>query len=663
MDGQCSHPASALFVDREHGSTICTLCESVIDMPVYELDPQFPRGASGSGGGMNRGAGGSAPASFRPTRNAMYTDASRPRPSMENARRVMSNIARELEINDDIVEMALAIYKLGVNMNVISGTRNSVVCACLYAVCRRERTSHVIYDFAATGGVTPAAILSNMHHICRATHTEVPVVDPSCMVQRFAEYLNLGNALPQVLVCALKLLRAMQEDWISCGRRPMGVCAASLIAACCILGIPRTPEQICGIVRLTAATITKRLTEFSNTPAAELVSIDAYSPTNTTLPPSFSDRSQLTVDEDMNAEYRDMAAMYFQLVGEAKVSAPNTPERCQRWRQFIAEHCRQQNIEVTESDLDLRGLTPEKQLIILGLPHTKPIPPEEVESSVKREEDRLLKQHSKEEASDAANNSGEMKWSHPASNNSSSTAMMMMMGNAAPGGAVGHNGSLLPVYSSDVAVNLDDPSQVAALFQEYESAKALAEIEGLRQDFDFADEMQNNNQMTQNEMGVEDDDQQPMHSPAPLYPEALTEKEALAELLWDRDRRHALPWEILVLPSVEADDTRDLLPYIILDNEERIRRHKIGEALYRNKWSRGRAKTEEELQSRRRQAQVKGKLRPRRVIDRPVGVVTAMERLLKQSGGFGSVLVSGIAELVPEMEDGGDGQEEEDWVD
>lgn len=811
MDGgDCSHPASSLYFIREQGITICTLCNDVVPHQVYELDPQFSRRGGGGGGS---GGGGST---YRPLRATVSGPSTHARPSMEVARRHMLNIARAVEMTDEHVEMALGIYKLAVNMNVVSGIRDTVLCACLYAVCRREHLPHVIYDFSSECQVRPQAILSQMRFICQETHTEVPVVDPACLVQRFADYLDLGSATPHVLICALKLLRVMREDWIACGRRPMGVCAAALVAACCLLGVPRTADQICGVVRLTAGTIMRRLNEFSSTPAAQLTSIDAYKPTNTTLPPAFTEASQRSIEEDANAEDRLMRSLYFQLVGEAKVSAPATPERCQRWRFFVKEHCRLQNILVTEEDLDLRELSPEKQLTILGLPHTKPIPPAVVEESVRKEEARLLLLKQEEildgteggglgmkplstsrttadffpelfstmESSVSEDSADSKKWwqnegrggingsrytmlstngegetrdagassrgfssvaqeeewvgqvwnsmssSHP---NSSSMASGGNTGNIKTGKRDSPSSSLLPPTlplpshsPNDFAfLDANDPSQISALVAQFEKAKGLDEVRHLEDDFDFcfnptpssspvppscftlangastttpntADSFYDPSTSSKSstmflsgggvvsscggaangeEMGTSFRSSPFSGTSTIAYPNAsggstlssfgsserpsgdvemnssLDHRRVLAEMLWDKERRHALPWEFILLPEAEVEDTSDILSYIILDNEERLRRHKIGEVMYKEKWERGRAKADAgrdldgfSSSSRRRSARTRHK---RHLIHRPAGV-HAVDRALRGCGA-GNIRTSHLSEIIPEL--------------
>ncbi|KAL7701768.1 transcription factor [Lotmaria passim] len=696
----CTHPTSALYVDRQQGKTICTLCGDVVMDDQFELDPVFAQGGGRQGGGGGGGGLRTLAGSFRPANAYKGGNTSlahsHSRPTIDKARREMLNIARLLDISDETVEGALGIYKVALNMNAISGTRPSVLCACLYAACRRERTSHVIYDFSSGCNEDPHAILTQMKLICHATHTEVPVVDPSCYVQRFAEEMNLGDKTAEVIICALKVLRAMQDDWISCGRRPMGVCAAALLVACYVFGIPYTPEQVCGMVRLTSNTITRRLNEFAATPTAALESIDDYQPSNQTLPPAFNDSSRKSTEDDVHASMRELSAIFYELVAEAKTSQPATPERCDKWRRFIFKHCELEGITPLEENLDLTGLTPEQQLHILGLPHTKPISQAEVERGIKEEEHKLLVK--REESFQQGSEGGG--------------------GGALPGGfdilrslhpefpvhagsftqEVGASAGSAPQAGMDpaTAAALDSPEQLHWMTDEYTRLlNSNAEVMQLRNDFDFMDDGEgqadtfddqgttaknnsnNNNSSspvtksaTQNEFGL-DGPQGRGSSPMPGLPaNALGDSTlfnrddedvrlALEDLLYDRERRHALPWEFLVLPRPEDDDCTDILPYLVLDNEERLRRQRIGQELYREKWMRGRARTQDEI-TRLEEARETKRRRRGSVMEPAADVSTAIERALRGRGA-GNVNISQIDELLPGMLEGGEDEANAEW--
>ncbi|RNF12990.1 transcription factor [Trypanosoma conorhini] len=599
----CTHPASAQYSDRVRGTITCTLCGDLVQDQQFELDPVFAREEKSNARGL-RSLG-----HLRPTRGVIGARMPSARPSIEVARRGMVSIARQLDISDDMIEMALAIYKLAVGLNAVSGARPAVLSAVLYAVCRRERTSHMIYDFSEVTGESPYEILSYMRQICEATHTEVPVIDPSCMVHRFAEQMDLGAMTGPVVVCALKVLRAMRDDWISCGRRPMGVCVAALLVACYMFNIPRSPDEVCGFVRLTAGTIVRRLDEFASTTTAGLQSIDEYTKSEVSLPPSFSSSGPTPADADVDAEMRRLSATYYELVAEAKVSAPATAERCEKWRRFLERHCELENTTATEANLDLAKLSPQQQLQILGLPNTKPMDPEKVRESVRREEVKILLKQERSESECASQPSNGLSQMPP-------------------------------------PTQLEPPMrQMTAYYQELMNQDP--NVLELRREFDFAD------------AGADD-------GPAPTLPlppnaagSAATLPESLAEALYDRERRFALPWEFIVLQDPALEDTTDLDPYLVLDNEERLRRQKVGEALYGEAWDLGKARTKEEIEKLEESRTTRK--RRREPIKEHATVQDALTRALRGRGA-GSVNVSHIDELVPGLTSEFDGGTEDDWL-
>lgn len=788
----CTHPTSALYVDRSRGVTHCTLCGDVVVDQQFELDPIFSR--VGGGGGAKSGVGSGAGAgAFRPTRGPAHTLSTHARPTIDNARRGMSAIARTLELSDDMVEMALGIYKIALTVNAVSGARHAVLCACLYAICRRERTPHVIYDFAALRQESPHVILAHMRHICEATHTDVPTLDIACLVQRFAEQMDLGDALSAVTIGALKVLRMMQDDWIACGRRPMGVCAAALLVACSVFHIPRSPADVCQLVRLTADTIGRRLTEFALTPAAALESIDAYRPSpQSTLPPAFTAASRRATEEDVNAAMRALSATYYELVAQAKESAPATPARCATWRQFIIQHCALEQVTPQEVHLDLTRLSSEAQLRILGLPHTRPMPRAMVEQSVKRETERLWRvKREEEEAASSSSSPLLMKrsgvrgskereeqeekdmlpssslqthmsapsqtsassWSTPlehsqqqqhqqkqvhqliqqeveqhrrnemsllsswrhamwkapltsssstSSTSSSSSHMARAWQHRSSGDAAGTNTSN--------GMDFNDPAQLRRLTERYTAMLNNAEVRELRADFDWADVQgradaggvygNRDDKANARHQGWSQDGQASpspqapwsrhgrdgdlthegasdhAHEPFPLSAPDADEtsaeafREAVEAMLHDGDRRHALPWQIVILQVDELEDSTDLLPYIILDNEERLRRAKVGESLYGEKWNRGRVPVRRgggvEVVAGGVFAAEKTTKRRRHVIERPASVPDALERVLRGRGAA-TVHAAHIHELLPGLmgeddEDGnGDGETMDEW--
>lgn len=89
----------------------------------------------------------------------------------------------------------------------------------------------------------------------------------------------------------------MKRDWITEGRRPAGLCGASILVAARFHGFNRTINQIISVVNVCDETIKIRLREFAKTEIANLTkeefessfNIDFYRKDdgNSKLPPSF----------------------------------------------------------------------------------------------------------------------------------------------------------------------------------------------------------------------------------------------------------------------------------------------------------------------------------------------------------------------------------------
>jgi Brf1-like TBP-binding domain/Transcription factor TFIIB repeat len=103
-------------------------------------------------------------------------------------------------------------------------------------------------------------------------------------IYRYSGRLNLGGNQNKVNILATKITAQMNRDWIHTGRRPAGICAVALQIACNTYNITTvTRKDICRVLRICDATVTKRIREFEQTPAA-LMSKDDFLQQ---LPPKF----------------------------------------------------------------------------------------------------------------------------------------------------------------------------------------------------------------------------------------------------------------------------------------------------------------------------------------------------------------------------------------
>ncbi|RMZ80791.1 hypothetical protein DV737_g2846, partial [Chaetothyriales sp. CBS 132003] len=94
---------------------------------------------------------------------------------------------------------------------------------------------------------------------------------PEILIPRFVQSLDFpppaGNKIRDD---AIKIVRRMNRDWMSDGRRPAGVCGAAVILAARMNNHRRTAREVMLTAKVTEITLNKRLEEFGETPSSKL---------------------------------------------------------------------------------------------------------------------------------------------------------------------------------------------------------------------------------------------------------------------------------------------------------------------------------------------------------------------------------------------------------
>jgi len=155
--------------------------------------------------------------------------------------------------------------------NFIQGRKTThVIAACLYTVCRREKTAHLLIDYSDVLQTNVYMLGSCFLKFTRMLSLTLPIIDPSLYIHRFASKLEFGDRTHLVSMSALRLVQRMKRDWIQTGRRPSGICGAALLIAARIHGFRRTQKEVVRVVRICDVTLRKRLVEFSDTSLGQL---------------------------------------------------------------------------------------------------------------------------------------------------------------------------------------------------------------------------------------------------------------------------------------------------------------------------------------------------------------------------------------------------------
>lgn len=84
----------------------------------------------------------------------------------------------------------------------------------------------MLLDFADALNTNVYILGHTFLNFCTLLNLELPIIDPSLYINRFAAKLGFEEKIQQVAGTALRLVQRMRRDWIITGRRPSGICGA-----------------------------------------------------------------------------------------------------------------------------------------------------------------------------------------------------------------------------------------------------------------------------------------------------------------------------------------------------------------------------------------------------------------------------------------------------
>ncbi|KAI8324021.1 BRF1-domain-containing protein [Martensiomyces pterosporus] len=195
--------------------------------------------------------------------------------TLYNSRRRIQRLATALGLSEHYIDSAQRYFTLALNLNFTRGRRSTnVSAACLYVVCRMEKNSQMLIDFSDVLQVSVFKLGATFAKLVNVLNLQLPIVDPSLYISRFASMLEFGDKTQQVCLDAIRLVQRMDRDWIRTGRRPAGICGACLLIAARMHNFRRTQREIIRVVKIADTTLRRRLDEFRKTPSGELTVAD-----------------------------------------------------------------------------------------------------------------------------------------------------------------------------------------------------------------------------------------------------------------------------------------------------------------------------------------------------------------------------------------------------
>lgn len=262
--------------DPARGDAVCVDCGRVLEESVIVAEVGFAEDSRG----RSNVVGQHVSAHGRPNSFSVLPGFSREATAltMTNGRRRIWNMVSALRLTSRHAEAALRLFRLAVERNFHKGRRmTNVCCACLYVVVRIERTPHMLIDFSDVLETNVYVLGNTFLKFAQILNIELPIIDPSLYIHRFASKLEFGDKTHAVAMSALRLLARMRRDWMSYGRRPNGLCGAALIIAARMHNFYRSQTDVVRVVRIGNVALRDRLQELTKTPTMHLTAsqIDA----------------------------------------------------------------------------------------------------------------------------------------------------------------------------------------------------------------------------------------------------------------------------------------------------------------------------------------------------------------------------------------------------
>jgi transcription factor IIIB 90 kDa subunit len=270
----CPHcDSTEIDHDPARGDSVCIGCGAVLEENVIVAEVGFAEDARGRSSAVGQHVN----AHGRPNGFSVLPGFSREATAitMGNGRRRIWSLVSALRLPSRHAEAALRLFRLAVERNFHKGRRMAnVCCACLYVVVRIERTPHMLIDFSDALETNVYVLGNTFLKFAQILNIELPIIDPSLYIHRFASKLEFGDKTHAVAMSALRLLARMRRDWMSYGRRPNGLCGAALIIAARMHNFYRSQADVVRVVRIGNVALRDRLNEFDQTPTANLTAAE-----------------------------------------------------------------------------------------------------------------------------------------------------------------------------------------------------------------------------------------------------------------------------------------------------------------------------------------------------------------------------------------------------
>ncbi|MEO9277783.1 MAG: transcription initiation factor IIB [Nitrososphaera sp.] len=168
--------------------------------------------------------------------------------NLRRAFTLLDMIKSQLVLPDNVVEEAAYIYRKAIAKKLTRGRGiDPILCASIYASCRKNNTPRTLRDIAKAGNLSRGDLACAFRIMIKSLDLKIDPYDPVEFVTRICSEIDASEKTRRV---ALNLVSRAEENGFATGKNPMSLVAAAIYVACCITREDKTQIEIakaCGV--------------------------------------------------------------------------------------------------------------------------------------------------------------------------------------------------------------------------------------------------------------------------------------------------------------------------------------------------------------------------------------------------------------------------------
>ncbi len=175
------------------------------------------------------------------------------------ALRELRRIVSQLELSDEIAEVAATTYRKALKADLIRGRSiESMVAAAIYIASRQYNNPTTLKDVEKHINADRKVIARCFRIYVQELNIKPTPIDPAVLLAKLCNELELTTATQNE---ALKILEESRSRRLDMGKNPLSVAAAAIYIASIRTGERRTQQQVAKVAKTTPVTLRNRFRE------------------------------------------------------------------------------------------------------------------------------------------------------------------------------------------------------------------------------------------------------------------------------------------------------------------------------------------------------------------------------------------------------------------